>query len=83
MMRMRSILTAVAIALFVWMTGTSASAQVLPLIVDGSGDSDAIWWVDREGVETSPFSKALEEVRGSQLSVPSEVTAGQAISRIY
>jgi hypothetical protein len=82
-MRMRSILSTVATALFVLAGGTAASAQVLPLIVDGSGETDVTWWMDSGYDEASPFSEAMKAASRSQISLPSEVAADQQISRIY
>lgn len=63
---------------------TTANADpITPLVVDGSGESDAAWWVDGPSTTTTPFERALAERRSTVFAKPEDFRTGASLSRIY
>lgn len=61
-----------------------ASADpVVPLLVDGSGDSDVAWWVGEGSTAVTPLERALADSRTHVFAKPEEVRSGASLSRIY
>lgn len=83
---MRHLIFALIVASFSVIVPTAASAQILPIIVDETGDAPGFWWADEAHAPAGALDAALferAERRGSDWLSPRAARTTGAVSRLF